>query len=56
LSADAFSNEWETFDLLGTAYMQDGNNALAVENFTKSLDLNPENTNASEMLKKLKKS
>jgi hypothetical protein len=43
------------FDLLGIAYMQDGNNA-AVENFTKSLDLNPENTNASEMLKKLKKS
>ncbi len=56
LNVDAYSNEWETFDLMGMAYMQDGNTQLAVENFEKSLDLNPENANATEMLTKLKKS
>lgn len=55
LNLDAYSNEWETFDLMGAAYMQDGNSQMAIENFTKSLDLNPENQNAVEMLQKLKK-
>jgi hypothetical protein len=55
LNSEAYTNEWETFDLMGMAYMQEGNSQLAIENFTKSLDLNPENTNAAEMLQKLQK-
>jgi hypothetical protein len=33
--------------------MTNGDKELAIENYKKSLDLNPHNSNAREMLKKL---
>jgi len=39
---------------LGEAYLADGNNELAIENYQKSIDIDPENTNGIEILKKLK--
>jgi len=33
--------------------MDDGDKALAIQNYEKSLELNPQNTNASEKLKQL---
>ena len=41
------------FDSLGEAYMIAGDKQLAIENYRKSLSLNPSNENAKEMLKKL---
>jgi predicted alpha/beta superfamily hydrolase len=43
------------YDSLGEAYMAAGDKARAIENYEKSLALNPKNTNAAERLKKLKK-
>ena len=37
----------------GEAYMKQGENELAIENYQKSLELNPNNVNGKEMLKKL---
>jgi cytochrome c-type biogenesis protein CcmH/NrfG len=41
------------YDSLGEAYMVDGNKSAAIENYKKSLELDPNNGNAREMLKKL---
>jgi pimeloyl-ACP methyl ester carboxylesterase len=50
-----YPDSWNVYDSLAEAYMTDGNKELAVKNYEKSLELNPENSNAVEMLKKLKK-
>jgi CubicO group peptidase (beta-lactamase class C family) len=42
------------YDSLGEAYMKAGQKELAIQNYEKSLQLNPKNQNAVEMLKKLK--
>ena len=42
------------YDSLGEAYMKDGQKELAIQNYEKSLQLDPKNQNAVEMLKKLK--
>jgi CubicO group peptidase (beta-lactamase class C family) len=42
------------YDSLGEAYMAAGNMELAIENYEKSLELNPENQNAIEKLEELK--
>jgi Tfp pilus assembly protein PilF len=41
------------YDSLGECYLKAGNQEKAIENYKKSLEFNPENKNASEMLKKL---
>ncbi len=41
------------YDSLGEAYMENGDGALAIQNYKKSLELDPKNTNALQMLKKL---
>ncbi|MGB7054918.1 MAG: serine hydrolase, partial [bacterium] len=43
------------YDSLGEAYMVAGNTALASENYEKSLKLDPDNENAVEKLKELRK-
>jgi D-alanyl-D-alanine-carboxypeptidase/D-alanyl-D-alanine-endopeptidase len=42
------------YDSLGEAYMTAGDTRLAIENYERSLELDPQNSNAVEMLKKLK--
>lgn len=42
------------YDSLGEAYMNNGDRELAVKNYEKSLELNPNNANAAAILKKLK--
>lgn len=51
----AFPRSSNGFDSLGEADMEAGNNVLAIENYKKSLALDPENRNAEEMLEKLNK-
>lgn len=42
------------YDSLGEACMKSGNRKLAIRNYKKSLELNPENNNARKMLEQLK--
>jgi tetratricopeptide (TPR) repeat protein len=53
LNVEAYPKGFNTYDSLGEAYMVNGNTELAIQNYKKSLELNPENTNATEMLKRL---
>ncbi len=50
----AFPKSYYSFDSLGEAYMKNGDIDLAILNYKKSLELNPENNNAKEMIKKMK--
>jgi tetratricopeptide (TPR) repeat protein len=52
LYPDAFN----TYDSLGEAYYEAGNIDLAIINYKKSLDLNPDNQNAKDMLAKMSES
>ncbi len=43
----------ENYDSLGEAYVANGNRELAIANFKKSVELNPQNTNGIARRKKL---
>jgi CubicO group peptidase (beta-lactamase class C family) len=43
-----------TYDSLGEAYMVNGDRELAIKNYERSVELDPNNTNGIEMLKKLR--
>ena len=53
-NAQEFPQSSNVYDSLGEAYMNTGQKDLAIQNYEKSLQLNPKNTNAVERLKKLK--
>lgn len=53
LSVEAYPQSYNTYDSLAEAYMDHGDKALAIQNYQKSLQLNPENGSAVKMLKKL---
>jgi cyclase len=54
LNMEAYPNSFNVYDSYAEALMTAGDTALSIANYEKSLELNPENTNAAEMLKKLK--
>ncbi|UCG61310.1 MAG: MBL fold metallo-hydrolase [Candidatus Zixiibacteriota bacterium] len=54
LNIDAFPTSFNVYDSYAEALAARGDTAQAIENYEKSLELNPENTNAVEMLKKLR--
>lgn len=53
LAVLAYPQSANVYDSLGEAYMTAGQAQLAIENYRKSLELNPENTNAVRMLERL---
>lgn len=53
INVEIFPKSANAYDSLAEAYMLAGNKKLAIENYRKSLELNPQNGNAIEMLKKL---
>ncbi len=53
VNAEVYPNSWNAYDNLGEAYMMMGDNELAIQFYRKSLEINPENTNAVLMLEKL---
>lgn len=53
LNVEMFPQGFNTYDSLGEAYMVNGDKQLAIQNYQKSLELNPKNTGAVEKLKKL---
>jgi tetratricopeptide (TPR) repeat protein len=55
LNVEAYPESFNVYDSLGEAYMVNGDDTLAIQNYKKSLVLNPQNTNAEQMLKNIKK-
>ena len=53
LNVFAFPQSANAFDSLGEAYLESGDKESAIENYKKSLLLNPENESAREVLKRL---
>lgn len=53
LNVEAFPQVADTYDSLGEGYMVQGKKELAIVNYKKSLELDPNNSNAAVMLKKL---
>jgi hypothetical protein len=53
INVEAFPKSGNTYDSLAEGYMDDGEKALAIANYQKSLQLNPKNRNAVAMLQKL---
>ena len=51
----AFPKSANAFDSLGEAYMNKGDKTLAIKNYEKSLELNPNNGNAKDMLLELRR-
>lgn len=50
---DAFPKSFNVYDSMGEALMKKGDNEKSIENYKKSIELNPQNSNGYEMLKKL---
>ena len=55
LNVEAFPNSFNTWDSLAEAYMDHGDKELAIRNYKKSLELDPDNANATEKLKLLER-
>jgi tetratricopeptide (TPR) repeat protein len=53
LNVELYPNSFNVYDSLGEAYMVNGDIQLAIDNYKKSLELNPRHKNAEEQLKKL---
>jgi tetratricopeptide (TPR) repeat protein len=56
MNVKLYPDSWNAYDSLAEGYMNLGQNKRAVKYYEKSLQLNPNNKNAEEMLKKLKAS
>ena len=46
-------DSWNAYDSLAEGYLKDGQKDLAIKNYEKSLQLNPNNSNGADALKKL---
>jgi len=55
LNTEKYPESGNVWDSLAEAYMKAGENAMAEKYYKKSLELDPENQNARDMLDKLKK-
>ncbi|MDQ3818164.1 MAG: tetratricopeptide repeat protein [Acidobacteriota bacterium] len=56
LNVEAYPSSANVYDSLGEAYMRSGNKELAIKFYEKSIELNPNNKDAIETVKKLKSS
>lgn len=54
-NVELYPESSNVYDSLGEAYMSRGDKELAIENYQKSLDIDPNNSNAVEKLKTLRK-
>jgi CubicO group peptidase (beta-lactamase class C family) len=50
-----FPRNWQAYDALGDTFIMKKDIASAIQSFKKSLELNPQNTHAIEVLKKMEK-
>ena len=56
LQVSEYPDYWNAYDSLGELYMDAGEKQLAIENYEKSVELNPDNHGGIEILKKLRRS
>jgi tetratricopeptide (TPR) repeat protein len=54
LNVKSYPGSANVYDSLGEAFMLKGQKKDAIKNYERSLELNPDNENAAEMLEKLK--
>jgi len=54
LNIEVYPESGNAYDSMGEAYMNRGDKELAIKNYAKSLELDPENDNARQMLEKLR--
>ena len=54
LIVSEFPNSSNPYDSLGEAYMKSGNIELAIANYTKSREMNPDNFNAEDQIERMK--
>src|SRR4029453_7086801 len=55
LNVEAYPQGFNTYDSLAEGYATANERELAIQNYKKSLELNPNNTSATNALKKLEK-
>jgi pimeloyl-ACP methyl ester carboxylesterase len=53
LNTIVFPKSWNVYDSLGEAYLKDGQVYIAIANYEKSIELNPDNGNARNVLKEI---
>lgn len=53
LNVAVYPEGFNTYDSLGEAYLANNERELAIMNYRKSLELNPQNTNATDVLKRI---
>jgi tetratricopeptide (TPR) repeat protein len=53
LNTELHPASWNAFDSLGEIFQKAGNRQKAIENYRRSLQLNPDNTNATLHLKEM---
>ena len=53
LNTEFYPESANCYDSLGEAFMKNGDKESAIKNYTKSIELNPQNQNAVEMIKKI---
>lgn len=54
-NVEAHPDSWNVYDSLAEAYMNQNNKKLSIKFYKKSIELNPENNNGKEMIKRMKK-
>ena len=55
MNAVSFPKSSNAYDSLGEAYLKAGNIDLSIKNYQKAIVLNPQNTRAADILKRLQK-
>jgi len=55
LNVEMHPKGYNTYDSLAEAYLANGDHDAAYKNYRKSLELNPDNANATQMLEKIKR-
>ncbi len=48
-----YPDSWNVYNSLGEAYLTSGNNEKAIENYKKSVELNPDNENGKKILEEI---
>ena len=54
VNADLYPDSWNVYEGLGEAYAKAGNKEMAIQNYEKLLELDPENENGKSALERLK--
>ena len=55
LNVELHPDSWNAYDSLAEGYMKNGQKALAIKNYEKSIGLNPKNVSGAKKLEELKK-